>query len=664
MPITRRTLLGALSSSTFFLTVPYRGLGADTVPAAGPAPAFPQGVASGDPGPDSVLLWTRAVPADGSAAAVSLVLELARDPAFSEALLRVPVHTNAASDHTLRAHIDGLEPDTIYYYRFTGTGAVASRLGRTRTAPSPGADRTVNIAFTSCQSYEQGHFGAWARLVADDVAAAPGDQVDFVLHLGDFIYERCWNLHQDGGPQSRRVPDFPDGVETEKNRYAVSLADYRHLYRTYLADPHLQEARARWPFICTWDDHEFSNDNFQNFSTYGGDYVEQSERKLRANQVWFEYIPAALDELADQPAHGFREPAPGTPEAEGALDSLRIYRRLGWGRHLDLVLTDNRSYRSIPCMKDDYATSLGLPLSPVAMVEMLDAGSAYDDGNPPATLPWGDDVANPAAERPPGTILGETQRRWFLDTLEQSGATWKLWGNSLPLIPMRLDLSSLPFTVYEDSIFTLDPWAGYPYEVALLMDALRDRGIASVVSLSGDHHMHGAGTVNRDPADPEAPAVSVDFTVAAMSSAPIIQDLLAVARESYSAFRMLVGEEGQGEFVPVWNMSMLDGVLAAYVYSKTGLKQASRWLGPNTANPGLSYVDTSNNGYGLARFDGTGLQVRMVSLEDCRADFETPPKIRHTAVFELAAWESGQAPALQGPQFEGGAPFPFDPPGV
>ena len=101
----------------------------------------------------------------------------------------------------------------------------------------------------------------------EDQNAAEDDRIHFVLHLGDFIYERCWDERLDGSPQSRKVPPFPDGVGAPGSRDAVSLADYRHLYKTYLSDPHLQEARARWPFICTWDDHEFADDCFQSFTT-------------------------------------------------------------------------------------------------------------------------------------------------------------------------------------------------------------------------------------------------------------------------------------------------------------------------------------------------------------------------------------------------------------
>lgn len=661
MPVTRRTLLGLISGSSFYFSTSTGALSALADRDGLSAARFAQGVASADPRPDAVMLWTRAEPASGAAARVQLLLEVSRDEAFENVVLRR--HLSAASDvdYTVRAHIADLEPDTFYFYHFIGGADTASRTGRTRTAPAPDRARPVNVAFVSCQDYENAHYGSWARMLADDRAAPGSERIDFVLHLGDFIYERSWHRRRDGSAKARRVPPFPDGVETDKNRYAVSLADYRHLYRTYLEDPHLQAARARWPFVCTWDDHEFSNNCFQSYSTYGGEYVLEPQRRIRANQAWFEFIPAMLDELTEQPAHGFAPP-PDMAAANNleAVDSLRIYRKLSWGRHLDIVLTDTRSYRSPPALPEGFAESLNLPLATIDLVEIADAGRDYAGGNPPALLPYGSDVANPGRERAPGSILGAPQRNWFLETLDKSTAHWKLWGNSLPLIPMRLDLSTLPFTVYEDSIFTIDPWAGYPHEVRNLMDALREAGVSGLVSFSGDHHMHGAGTVSRSPGEPEAPPVLADFTVAGISSAPIFEDLLAVARDNYGNFSTLVYRETGEKLEPVWNMSLLDGVLAAYLYAKTGIRTMARWFGPNEANPGLRYVDTTANGYGLARFDAEELTVRHITMEDCRPAFEVPPGIRHIATLRVARWEADGSPTIEGPTFAGGAPFPFD----
>jgi alkaline phosphatase D len=361
MTLTRRDLLTLLSGSTFLLNVRASGAGSATSGAAALPLSFPQGVASADPGPNTVMLWTRAVPRGGEAHA-AVLLQVATNETFADPLLESRLASSRDSDYTLRAYIEGLEPDTRYYYRFTGSDGSVSRTGRTRTAPAAGQAREARVAFVSCQNYEQGFYSAWARMLADDEAAPPQQQIDFVLHLGDFIYERSWHRRLDGSAPVRTLPPFPDGQENEENRHAVSLADYRQLYRTYLSDPWLQAARARWPFICTWDDHEFSDDCFQSYSNYAPAPRLEARRKYAANQAWFEYIPCVLDELVRQPAHGLRSPrltGQALTDNQRARDSLCIYRRLHWGRHLDILLADARSYRSPPCLDKGFAESLG-----------------------------------------------------------------------------------------------------------------------------------------------------------------------------------------------------------------------------------------------------------------------------------------------------------------
>jgi alkaline phosphatase D len=301
-------------------------------------------------------------------------------------------------------------------------------------------------------------------------------------------------------------------------------------------------------------------------------------------------------------------------------------------------------------------------MNTVEVVAIADAGSAYAGGSPPATLPYGDGTTvNPAKDRAPGSLLGAEQREWFLETVKTSAAPWKIWANALPLIPMRLDLSSLPMTGYEDSIFTIDSWAGYPYELGLLMNEVENHNITGLVSLSGDHHMHGVGTVQHSTTDPDARPVAVDFTVAGISSTPLFEDLLAIAREDQHDFAPLVYRQTDSGVEPVWNISMTHGVLAAYTYSQTGFTALKDWLGPNMANPGLRYVDTTANGYGLATIVDDELRVQLVTLQDCRQDFVQPPAIRRIARFSLPRWSAGESPQPAGPEFEGDAPFPFEP---
>ncbi len=688
MGLSRRTLLRLITSGTFFATAG-RSTGGlakpkaktlsqngaqhpasdDTLEAA--ALTFPQGVASADPQPDAVMLWTRAAPLTDVLPTVPLTLHVSESETFDDLILEVELRSSVENDYTVRIYIDGLQPSRTYYYRFFGGADTRSRIGRTRTAPAPAAAERVNLAFASCQSYEHGYYGSWARMLADDVAASATDQIHCVLHLGDFIYERRWNTRLDGSALTRSMPDFPDGITTPEYRYATSLADYRHLYKVYLSDPHLQAARARWPFVCVWDDHEFSDDNFQSYTTYENAPKFEPQRKLNANQSWFEYIPTVLDELREQPAHNFiatdlstdLNAKPQESANQRALDSLCIYRRLRWGKNLDIVLTDNRSYRSEPCVPETLASAVGLPVNSVKLIEIADAGRAYNNGNPPKFLPYGDGkVPNPGYDREPGTILGEPQREWMLETLQQSDAKWKLWGNSLPLLPMRLDLSSVPFSDYEDGIFNIDGWAGFPHEFKQIMGAIEQAEVTGLVSLSGDHHMHGAGSVNRDPSDNEAPALAVDFNVTGISSSQLFEDLVHVAKTGDSDFQALVYRESSEGLIPAWNMTMIDGSLPAYLYTQTGLSSIPRWLGPNPANPGLTYVDVTSNGYGLATFNDTDMSVQLVSVDMPKEAVTSAPKIRYIASFRLPLWSTGEQPALEGPTFKYGAPFPYDPP--
>jgi alkaline phosphatase D len=662
MPITRRSLLGLMSSSTFILAASSKVAIATALPEHQPALSFKQGVASADPQPNAVMLWTRAEPQNG-AKKTALLVQVSTDSQFSTVIVDALLNTDIESDYTVRSYITGLQSDTAYYYRFIGAGQSVSRLGQTRTAPAIDQEKNVNLAFVSCQSFEQSYYGAWARMLSDDRSAPAEKQIQFVLHLGDFIYERSWHKAYDGGPQPRYVPKFPDGVPGEHSRHAISLADYRHLYKTYLSDPHLQEARARWPFISIWDDHEFSNDNFQSFSTYGDASKLEAQRKLDSNQAWFEYIPTVLGDLPSQSAHDFKPAKLASNDSAdnaSAVGSLCIYRKLSWGKHLDIVLTDTRSYRSGPCVSSELAESVGLPLNSLKLIDIADGGLAYNNGEPPGFLPYGDGkTPNPGRHRLPGTCLGLTQRDWFLSALNSSEATWKLWGNALPLMPLNIDLSTLPLSDYEDSVVNIDAWAGYPGEMRFLMSYIHEQQVPGVVSLSGDHHMHGASTISWSTTDPDAKPVAADFACAGISSSPFFDSIVDATKDSGPEFRQMVYLEEDGELTPVWHMTMLQGALAAFTYAKTGMENVASWLGPNDANPGLKYVDTTANGYGLAQFSAREMNVQMVSMEDLRKPFETPPQIKQTAEFRIAAWSAGDHPVLEGPKFAGRPPFPF-----
>src|SRR5215211_4463049 len=162
---------------------------------------YPEGVASGDPDPSSVILWTRRPFESGNRQV--LTVEVAEDPAFHRVIAQAPAPVSAAADWTCRVLVGGLKPARTYWYRFTDADGNGSRIGRTITAPADEVSRPVNFAFVSCQDVNEGKLNGYRRMIFEDERAAPADQLDFVLHLGDFIYE---------------VVEYPDELPTRYDR--------------------------------------------------------------------------------------------------------------------------------------------------------------------------------------------------------------------------------------------------------------------------------------------------------------------------------------------------------------------------------------------------------------------------------------------------------------
>jgi len=357
-----------------------------------PARVFPQSVASGDPRPNSIVLWTRVLDSDRAGADLELTLELATDEAFTRIVSldgapRRRLSALADFDHCVKTRVDGLQPGTLYYYRFSYArdGARATtRTARTKTAPDPDADATVRFAVVSCQDYAGKYFHAYRKLATLDL--------DVIVHLGDYVYETT-------GDPSFQVDDPARPVRFGKPEQAIelgsgaasyqaaqSLDNYRDLYRLYRSDPDLQAAHERFPMIAVQDDHEFSNDCHGDVATYEDGRTDETStpRRLAADRAWFEYMPADFS----QP------PAEDWDESSGFPDELRYYRSFVFGRHVELVMTDLRRYRPDHLVPEDAfpgavfldQSSLlqisdgKLPGEAVAYVEIDDyAGGRYQD---------------------------------------------------------------------------------------------------------------------------------------------------------------------------------------------------------------------------------------------------------------------------------------------
>jgi alkaline phosphatase D len=669
---------------------------------------FPQGVASGDPTPTTVMLWTRAVPKSGDAA-VEVRLEVSEDDDFSEVVVMEMLTAEKADDHTLRVLVKELSPNRLYYYRFS-IGSEKSRVGRTRTAPEADADVEPRFAWASCQDYASSYYGAYRRLLNEDAKKSDAEQLHFVLHVGDFVYEtrdadfmsavtddleRVALESADGKP--RLVPEFPGGgAKREDNtNYAESLDDYRHIYKNYLLDPDLQEARARWPFINVWDDHEFTDDCWQSQANYTRPKTNDEpsqKRRVAASQAWFEYMPAALSDArkvgsVDQRAKDF-EPVevedkeyPATIEIDEenntkAIGAITIYRNLRWGKHLEIVLTDLRSYRSDQPVPEDvtleniliFDPRVGLPKD---VVNQMDAGREANGGNP---LDKVGEFDNWRKDQPPGSMLGAQQKQWWKDVMKASDATFKVWASSVPLLRFVLDRQDVPL-IPADLLLSDDAWDGYNTERKELMKFLKDNDIRNVVSLSGDHHAHFAGLVmddyDADPADQTA--VMADFAVAGISSNSQWSAVAAVLQSAFDPALATVVEPVRN--LIVYDATKVGGTSKAVVNLNTlirfGSKSANVAAATNdiekiaeardeTVNPHLRLADSHANGYGLAHVSADKLGVQLIAIQRSFTDLKTKsPELRYTATFEVPRVDAFVDLDVAEPTIEGKKPFPL-----
>lgn len=314
------------------------------------APYFPQSVVSGDPRPESVVLWVRVEDAARPDTDAELALTLALDPELRQVVelsaVAQSMVTAADADHCLMVRISGLEPGTTYFFRFsyrTLDGIAQSRVGRTRTAPAEDSPEIVKFAVLSCQDYAGKYFHV-ARHVAEQ-------DIDFVLHLGDYVYETAGNPAFQSPTDERQVVFSAPEEALELSRgdatylAAQSLSNYRDLYKRYRSDPDLQALHERHPIIAIWDDHEFSDDCHGNVATYRDGRVDEASpaRRAAADQAWSEFMPvdyntaptAKLDREADFP------------------DNYAIYRSFVFGQHLELLLTDLRRFRPDHLVPED-----------------------------------------------------------------------------------------------------------------------------------------------------------------------------------------------------------------------------------------------------------------------------------------------------------------------
>ncbi|MEL4430250.1 MULTISPECIES: alkaline phosphatase D family protein [Shewanella] len=498
--VTRRDFLAMSAKGIGAAVISYGLMGCSDSDDDNSVPAqFLHGVASGDPAQDAVILWTRVTP--DSAGDVKVSWQVASDAAFSQLVTTGEMVTNANRDYTVKIDARGLRAGQTYFYRFM-TGGKTSEVGKTRTLPE-GEVSSVKLAVMSCANFPAGYFNVY------ELAAAQ-DDLDAVVHLGDYIYE-----YARGGYASEHAAEL--GREVLPANELLTLSDYRTRYAQYHTDASLQKLHAKVPFITVWDDHEVANDTWrdgaENHNEGEGDFAVRKEAAL---QAYFEWLPIR-------------------PWREGNHEE--IYRSFSYGNLVDLHMLDTRVLARDKQL--DYA-------------DYMDASTGAFDGERFLA-----DVTSTTR-----TMLGLTQLLWLQGTLLQATGTWQVLGQqilmgkmSLPaaiatqqmsipqyamlgalaklaaraaandptltaaelqylqanqalLTPEVIALLQLPSIPYN-----LDAWDGYAYEREVILGTAKSKN-HNLVVIAGDTHNAWANELK----DVNGDTVGVEFATSSVSS--------------------------------------------------------------------------------------------------------------------------------------------------
>lgn len=484
-------------------------------PAYEGAVAFNHGVASGDPGHDRVIIWTRVSPAQDGPVPVRWIV--ARNRELTDVVKTGVIEANAARDYTVKADVTGLRPGAPYFYGFRA-GAAESAVARTRTLPR-GRLEQVKIAVASCASYPHGFFNAYDAL-------AKQEDIDVVVHLGDYIYE--YGVSGYGGDVGIALGRIPS-PEVECTR----LQDYRARHAQYKAQPELQAAHAIAPWIVVWDDHETANDAWMGGAeNHNEGEGEWASRKSAALQAYYEWMP-------------IRDPEQGR-----AFEAIN--RSFQFGDLFSLIMLESRLLARTQA--HDYARDLPIelqrwnfanPSAPVALRAgepdtpvMQRFPAIYEEVGEELrpVLDWrrAQGLIQSARNLPPGfflapdvvgiqalvarhDMLGDAQQQWLAAELagsQRAGVTWQVIGNQVIMAPVNapdvsrtpaplaaalerlrpgvtqlLKLTRFPFPL------NIDAWDGYPAARARVYEAMRAAGGNPIV-ISGDSHTAWANELN------------------------------------------------------------------------------------------------------------------------------------------------------------------------
>lgn len=487
-PSRRSFLKGAAAVTAFAAAGSLRAFDAAAAAAPSFKGIFGYGVASGDPTGDSVIIWTRATPptADGQPAAtpgsglgkpLKVHWDVALDKHFKSIVKTGMVKTSPASDHTVKVDVTGLAPYTKYYYRFRSMGAT-SPVGRTQTAPDEkNRIHALRFALVTCSNYTGGYFSAYRVIAARD-------DIDFVLHVGDYIYEYP---NTPGGADGRYGPATLVGVrDAQPDGELLNLQDYRLRHALHKADPDAQAAHLVHPWITIFDDHEVANNTWNNGAenhTPGteGDFLA---RRQAAYQAYLEWMPFRMPDQHATPHQG-----------------TQFFKRFTFGKLGDLSVVETRQNRSEQIDFPGFTTTGGgfIPTGLGPLTQASDAALANADRHLPEP----------------------EQMQWLKDGVSRPGH-WHLIGNQVVLTPVRFPAAALAPTAIQANggplpndtvLVNSDQWDGYQADQADLIAYLGGESSAKagdVVVLTGDIH---SSWVNEIPSTLAADYTSVGVEI-------------------------------------------------------------------------------------------------------------------------------------------------------
>lgn len=516
--------------------------------------AFKHGVASGDPLHDRAIVWTRITP-QGTPSSLQVIWEVAADADFRQLLHRGSTSTSAARDYTVKVDLLNLEANRRYHYRFRCNGQ-QSPTGSLRTLPF-GTLQQARFAAISCSNYPAGYFHVYAEI-------ARRDDLDAVLHLGDYLYEYGMGEYgtDDAWWLGRSLP-------LNNRKELLSLVDYRRRYALYRSDADLQALHGKLPFICVWDDHEIANDTWregaQNHDDSEGDF---HARRQAALQAYFEWMPVR----------------PASPD-----DELTLFRRFDYGDLLSLHMLDTRV---------------------IGRDRQLD----YRDYRSPS----GFDRERFAADLndPQRSLLGGQQKDWLLASLADSSATWQVLGQQVLMARMPLPLDVFesifegrgldPLTSASQALarrqgdadelvvpYNLDAWDGYAAEreAVLSMASSLDKNL---VVLAGDTHNAWASDLTLEDGE----TVGVEFAVASVTS-PGVEEYLRLGDQAVLQFERLVVQ--LVDDLHYCNLSQRGYLLTSFSHEQA----TAEWIFVDTVKARRYRVDTSR-GKRLKTLPGAG----------------------------------------------------------